>query len=361
MKLGSYSTADIQFLLTRLDDFADETTTSEREKNIQSGQHYFEMLPIEEPPSSQYMTLFYRSLEKHKYKLAVAIAVCCERMVERRGTDLVLASLVRGGTPLGILMKSYLAFRYQLDVPHYGISILRGRGIDEVALSHIVKQHSDTAIMFVDGWTGKGAIKLELDEAVKQYNLEHGTAIRSDLAVVADPGYCTDLFGTREDFLIPSACLNATVSGLLSRTFWNDEIMEKHQFHGVKFYEKFAAIDVSNLFIDTVSAMFPLIEKQVDQTLEKGEDIAASWQGLQEIKRIQAEFQLPSINLVKPGVGETTRILLRRIPWKILVKDIHHEDLQHILLLAKEKNVPVETYPLMSYRCCGLIQSLVQS
>ena len=42
------------------------------------------------------------------------------------------------------------------------------------------------------------------------------------MAVLADPGYCTSIYGTREDFLIPSACLNATVSGLISRTVLND-------------------------------------------------------------------------------------------------------------------------------------------
>ena len=36
--------------------------------------------------------------------------------------------------------------------------------------------------------------------------------------MLADPGHCCELYGTRDDFLIPSACLNATVSGLVSRT-----------------------------------------------------------------------------------------------------------------------------------------------
>ena len=40
--------------------------------------------------------------------------------------------------------------------------------------------------------------------------------LRPDLAVLADPGHCVRTFGTRDDFLIPSACLNSTVSGLVS-------------------------------------------------------------------------------------------------------------------------------------------------
>ncbi len=42
-------------------------------------------------------------------------------------------------------------------------------------------------------------------------------------------------FGTREDFLIPSACLNSTVSGLVSRTVLNDDLIGPADFHGAKF------------------------------------------------------------------------------------------------------------------------------
>jgi len=62
--------------------------------------------------------------------------------------------------------------------------------------------------------------------------------------------------------------------------------------------------------------------------------------------------------MVKPGVGETTRVLLRRIPWKILVKSIEHPDIKHILMLAEDRGVPVEEYPGMNYSCCGLIKSM---
>ena len=44
------------------------------------------------------------------------------------------------------------------------------------------------------------------------------------------------------------------------------------------------------------------------------------WSGWQSVERIQTEYGLSSINLVKPGVGETTRVLLRRVPWRILVR-----------------------------------------
>ncbi len=360
MKIGSYPEQDVQFLLTLIDQFMEETT-DEREKKIQSSKNYFEMLPVEKPPTDEYMMYFYQSLEKYKRKVAVAVGVCCARIFQNKGSAVVLASLVRGGTPLGILMKRYFNYRYQFDPVHYGVSILRGKGIDEAAISYILSKHDASSIQFVDGWTGKGAIKLELDEAIARFNKTHSVSISPDLAVVSDPGYCTEIFGTREDFIIPSACLNATVSGLLSRTLWNEQVIGKNEFHGVKYYEAFESIDVSNVFVEAIVNLFPEVQSEVDQVLNSDVDLTATWQGLAEIKQIQMEFGLPSINLAKPGIGETTRILLRRVPWKILVRELDHEDLAHIYLLAKEKGVPIEKYDQMTYLCCGLIKPLVQS
>ena len=48
------------------------------------------------------------------------------------------------------------------------------------------------------------------------------------LAVLADPGVCAPILGTRDDFLIPSACLNSTVSGLVSRTVLRDDLIGPH-------------------------------------------------------------------------------------------------------------------------------------
>ncbi|MGT2462115.1 cysteine protease StiP domain-containing protein [Sinomonas atrocyanea] len=63
--------------------------------------------------------------------------------------------------------------------------------------------------------------------------------------------------GTRDDFLIPSACLNSTVSGLVSRTVFNRALIGPHETHGAKFYRELAPRDVSNEFVDAVAARFP--------------------------------------------------------------------------------------------------------
>jgi hypothetical protein len=53
-------------------------------------------------------------------------------------------------------------------------------------------------------------------------------------------------------------------------------------------------------------------------------------------------------------VGESTRVLLRRKPDRLLVRD-EGEDVAHLLQLAAERDVPVEHYAQMPYSSCGLI------
>ncbi|MBJ8193981.1 hypothetical protein JDS79_45615, partial [Bacillus cereus] len=79
------------------------------------------------------------------------------------------------------------------------------------------------------------AIRQVLIEACREMNADYGLRLNDDLAVLADPGRCSETFGTREDYLIPSACLNSTVSGLMSRTVLRDDLIGPDDFHGAKF------------------------------------------------------------------------------------------------------------------------------
>lgn len=81
----------------------------------------------------------------------------------------------------------------------------------------------------------------------------------------------------------------------------------------------------------------------------------------EEIEKVCKEFSLPSDKYCKPSIGETTRVLLRRTPWKILVNEKdgeESEELRLLLELAREKEIPVEQYPLQNYKAIGLIKVL---
>ena len=160
--LGSYSREDVVFLLKDLSAIALEKGTEDREGAIQSGTHYSEMLPVEYQPSPEYIQLFHDTLTTTARKVALAVAVTSELIVKKRGFNTVLASLARAGTPIGILIKRYIKMLYNQELPHYSISIIRGRGIDENAVLYMLQNHPGLDIQFVDGWTGKGAIRKEL-------------------------------------------------------------------------------------------------------------------------------------------------------------------------------------------------------
>ena len=358
--IGSYSKEDVVFLLKDISNLVQEDNTATREKIIQSGGHYSEMLPIEYKPSKEYMHLFYSSLDESSRKLAISVGVVSNLIMKKRNKNLVLVSLARAGTPVGILIKRYIKFKYNLNLPHYSISIIRGKGIDENALLYILKNHPGCDIQFIDGWTGKGAIKIVLDEALKNFENKYKLQLNGYLAVLADPGYCAEIVGTREDFLIPSDCLNSTDSGLVSRTFHRCDIIKENDFHGAKYYKELEKEDVSYVFIDAVVKEFSHVEYEVEEETKKLENTSPnlSWLGLKSIEKIQKTFGIKDINLIKPGVGETTRVLLRRVPWKVLVRDLNSKNLKHILLLASEKNVSVEVNTDLIYECCGIIKPL---
>lgn len=360
-KMGSYRQEDVIFLLRDISHYQIEIDSEEKEKRIQSGTHYSEMLPVEYQPTEEYLSLFYNTLEQYSKRVAIAAGVVAEQIKERNGLEnLVLVSLARAGTPIGILIKRYLAFKYEVDIPHYSISIIRGRGFDATAIDYIFDQHAQAKIQFVDGWTGKGAITFELDQSCKVYKESRGKELDPSLSVLADPGHCARIYGTRDDFLIPSACLNSTVSGLVSRTVLNYDILAENDFHGAKYYTELEGADVSNLYVDTITNEFGHVHNEIIGELERlrEEDPTPSWEGMKSVELIQERFGIQNTNFIKPGVGETTRVLLRRVPWKILVNPGKTNDLTHILMLAKERNVPIEEYTDMSYSCCGIIKEL---
>jgi hypothetical protein len=359
-KIGTYKDEDVLFLLKDLSDFRLEDTVCNRELKVQQGMHYSESLPIEYQPKKEYVDLFWTVLQEYKHKVALSIGIVAEQIYKKKSNKAVLVSLARAGTPIGILIKRYIEQHYQVSLPHYSISIIRDRGIDENALRYILARHPGVEVQFVDGWTGKGAISLELTKACKLFEEKYGMKLDDTLAVVADPGYCTTLFGTREDFLIPSACLNSTVSGLVSRTVLNDEYIGEGDFHGAKFYRELAADDVSNDFVDIITREFFSISAEASQIATKrmNETIETGFLGMKDVLRIQAEFEIESTHYIKPGVGETTRVLLRRIPWKILMRDLGSPYVKHIIMLARERGVEVEVYQDLKYLCCGLIKSV---
>ncbi len=348
---SSYSDEDVILLLKDITGLVKPQPAEEREKLIQSGKHYSEMLPVEYVPTDQYIKVYNNALKNFAKPVANAVGILSDKIIENKGKEIVLVSLARAGVPVGILIKRYMKYKYKISVPHYSISIIRGRGIDDNAMKYLLGKYRPEQLLFVDGWIGKGAILNELKKDISAYK-----GVSSDIAVIADPANVTQLCGTHDDILIPSSCLNSTVSGLISRTFLRDDIIGKDDFHGAAYYGELTDSDLSYDFIETIEKEF--VMENVPYRKNMPED-----KGIDEVKEIGRNFGINDINLIKPGIGETTRVLLRRLPWKILIDERYKGDpqLEHLVRLAQEKNVSIEYYQLTHYKCCGIIKKIADA
>lgn len=351
---SSYKEDDVILLLKDITGLVEPQSTEERERQIQAGRHYCEMLPIEYVPSEKYMQVYRESLASYAETVAQATGRLSDKIVETRGKEVVLVSLARAGIPVGILIRHFIRKKYKLQVPHYSISIIRGKGIDDNAMKYLLEKYRPEQLLFVDGWIGKGAILGELKKDIRQYE-----GVSPEIAVLADPANITELCGTHEDILIPSSCLNCTVSGLISRTFLREDIIGEKDFHGAVYYGNLREADLSYEFIDAIEAHFQTEEAGAGKRKAE-ENRRIQDCGMDEVKELAEAFGIEDINLIKPGIGETTRVLLRRVPWKVLIDEKYREsrELAHIVRLAEEKGVPVETYPLRHYKCCGMIKKV---
>jgi pyrimidine operon attenuation protein/uracil phosphoribosyltransferase len=358
---GSYGPDEVTWLLQDLADAALEADTADRERAIQlEGANYAESLPVEYVPSESYEELYRDALERSADRIAEAVGIVTD-LVLRDRPNAVLVSLARAGTPVGILMRRWAETQRGVLLQHYTASIVRGVGIDETALRWLAAHHDASQVVFVDGWTGKGAITRELTDALDRFASSDGVRFGDELAVLADPAGCTPLHGTRDDYLVPSACLNSTVSGLVSRTVFNRAWTPEGTLHGAKQYRELGPRDHSRSFVATIAARFDAVRSRVDAAVAADggpASRAVDWRGMRTVEAIGAEYGITDLHLVKPGVGETTRVLLRRVPWQVLVRDPDDVDIAHVVALARERGVPVVTRPDLSYSCVGLIHPL---
>ena len=350
----SYRPEDVQLLLTDITGKLPPLAAKERERLIQSGTHYSELLPAEYEPSPAYFREYENGLEVWAKANAEAVQTVAEAIWAEKGRGAVLVSLARAGTPAGVLIKRYIRKKYGVSLPHYSISIIVGRGIDRRAMEYILARHSADGIQFIDGWTGKGMITRTLRSALEQFPLyEYGIGRDKldrlcEIAVLADPAGLCRLCGTHDDLFIPCACLNSVVSGLFSRTVLKEGVIQPEEFHGAAYFGELAGADRTYQFIEAV-------EREMKYDLRRLPEMKPG-SGLAETQSIAAAFGVPDIKLVKPGIGETTRVLLRRIPELILLRDAESPLTRHIVELAQEKGVPVREYPLKNYSACGIIK-----
>ncbi|MGP8289235.1 cysteine protease StiP family protein [Vreelandella zhanjiangensis] len=364
---GSYQPNDCQFLLTPIE--PEYLSIEEKERRIQTGQaHYSEMIHREQPPSDRYLALFETLCERYAPRLAREVRLLARQLVEDLGSSqspITLVSLVRAGTPAGALLRRALVEFEGHPCHHYSVSIIRDRGIDNAALDYLLDNVGvdPKRIVFVDAWTAKGVITRELRSDMTRYNtyrLTRGkSGISTRLAVISDIGGTADYAATCEDYAIPSGILNATVSGLVSRSVLNHQVPEG-AFHGCVLYDELSAYDQSQPFLERVASHLP--GSLEGASLPTESDLTRQRFLMQEmLAEIQRHYDVADINHIKPGIAEATRVMLRRVPALLLVRDQTHPDVEHLMLLAKEKGIPVEERPDMPFHACSLIKAITKT
>lgn len=357
---GSYHRDDVRFLLKPLE-LASFVDVPDKERLIQSGRrHYSEMLSRESLPSARYLDVFGQACAANLDRMARDCVTLAGLIARRRAGAITLVSLARAGTPVGVVLKRLLGGVLGRNVAHYSLSIIRDRGIDQVALEYILAQgHAPESIVFVDGWTGKGVIAAELRASMAAFNVGHGCDIDSGLYVLSDLAGVAACAAAHDDYLIPSSILNATVSGLVSRSILNDAI-GPDDFHGCVYYAEFEPQDQSRAFADRLVA---LAQKCAENG---GADVAADDDARATAARVSRDYMEAAMrrhgiadrNLIKPGLGEATRVLLRRTPDRLIVRDAASADVAHLLLLAREKDVPVHLDSELPYQAVSIIRSI---
>lgn len=369
---GSYLASDVTVLLDIVDkDAVADVPVSQKEALIQSGQrHYSDMLTLEDAPTAIHEQLYQQALAQGTTRTAtdiVNLAYTLHHIFQQTVSlqrPLILVSLVRAGLPIGVLLQRTLAdadSSYALPSVHYGISIIRDRGLDTVALQMILDAHPESPIIFVDGWTGKGAIYQELARSLDAFsdpnhpnfaNIFHQGENVIPLLTLADPAGVAWLAASEEDWLIPSGLLNSTVSGLISRSLYTEP---QSGLHRSVFYDNLVAVDHSLAFVEQIDSTRRSLSTspQYLQTFEQ-----PRYQTADLIDMLAAEYDISNRNRIKPTIAEATRAILRRDPECILLATADHPDTVLLRHLCSERdiNITVLGAKILPYQAITLIK-----
>ena len=372
---GSYLASDVTVLLDIVNkDAVADVPVRQKEVLIQSGQrHYSDMLTLEHAPTARHEQLYQQALEQGTTRTATDIANLAYTLhhtfqqTVSPERPLVFVSLVRAGLPVGVLLQRALTdidSSYALPSVHYGISIIRDRGLDAVALQMILDAHPNSAIVFVDGWTGKGAIYQELSRSLDVFsnpnhpnfaNIFHQGADVIPLLTLADPAGVAWLAASEEDWLIPSGLLNSTVSGLISRSLYTSP---QSGLHRSVFYDNLVQVDHSLAFIDHIDTARRALSTPLQylQTFKQ-----PRYQTAALIDTLAAEYDISNRNRIKPTIAEATRAILRRDPERILLATADHPDTVLLRHLCSERDIKIDVVgnKILPYQAITLIQKSV--
>ncbi len=355
---GSYSSEEVSFLMRRM--HLETTALEQREKLIQSGQrHYSEMIGPEDAPTRGRLRLFRESLASNGERLAHDLSVLAAGMAASAvNGELTVVSIARAGTPIGVLLWHRLReIAPHLRLKHYSISVIRDRGVDYAALRWIMERHSPASLRFVDGWTGKGTIADELRLSIAAW-LEAPSDLDSGLWVPLDVCGAAVFAASSRDYLIPSTLLGGTLSGLVSRSVLPSGEEGGDEFHGCVPLDSLRRYDLSRWFVAEMRSFMADIPHPLHAT-NASEGVTRRIETARCLEMMLARHQFTDRNRIKLGIGETVRVLLRRLPHAVwLGGHANPSDADLIRRLAALRNVPIKTEEKLPFDAIAVIASV---
>lgn len=354
---GSYRAGEVEFLLRPVQ--MEWTSLEERERLIQSGErHYSEMIGPEDAPTRARMALFRECMARNGERFAEDLARLADALAASAREDsgeLTLVSIARAGTPIGVILRHHLRqIAPKLEVSHYSISVIRDRGVDLAALTHILKRHSVKSIRFVDGWTGKGTIARELSVSIGDSE-ESSSGLDTRLWVPLDVCGAAGFSASQRDYLIPSTLLGGTISGLVSRSLLPNCQEFGPGYHGCMRLDHLRRYDISRWFVDRMVETLSRIEPSSSDLVREG-DPARREAAAACLESLLALHGASDPNLIKLGFGETVRVLLRRIPKVVILRGpVANGDADIVTQLAAKRGVPVAIDSNLAFDAAAVI------
>ena len=335
---STFKSEDVEFLLTDMTGKIEPITLEEKKKRVEQGEYDRSILTKEFPVTKEYLDICLEWTPIYAKQTAIAVGNLAEQLYKIKNKNLVLVSILRAGTNVGILVKRYLKNKYKINIPHYSMSLIKE--LDSNSMNYLLSKHRPEDIQFIDGWTGKGTVTKQLLASAKKYE-----GVDPSLAVLSDSINIAKYCGIREDIAIPQSPFNACITGLVSMPIHNNPFVGKENFDGAIYLEELEEMDVSQKYLD-------LVEKEFDYSCNAN-GYTDNIEKVEEITKIAKDYNV-NLSQLNPGINEAARAILRRKVAKLLVKNKNDFQVKEIIELAKLKNIEIEEYDFKYYKASSI-------
>lgn len=248
---------------------------------------------------------------------------------------LLLVGILRAGLYVSIGLLRRLECR-GYNVPVVALALFHEAGIDQIALRSVMHDYPGKIPVFVDGWTGRGVVAMELKQSVPE----------AILATLIDPGHYGDLRATDIDSLVESAHFTATETLGFSRAYITDpaKMWKAYKYPDSLYNEQL--LSAWNHVFNSEPAVIHEIGKP---------------QNLNELLIFLTNLSKSEPADWKVNINEVVRSLVNRYPQELIigttVQDAEYT-IPTVLYSARKREIPTKYIPEMrhEFNCLAAVR-----